>query len=553
MPTSAAISPMLHDTELTPHRVMPTRLVSRAHDAHRFRCFGVLGVARDWATRRSGIFLLFLLPLMSSCVVHPSPITSQEMVVQRDADVQELKHAQPLPQGPITLHQAMARAILYNYDQKLALMQQALALKQVDLANYAMLPQVVVDAGFLGRSNFSAASSRSLITHRQSLEVSTSEDRDRFVSDLTLTWNVLDFGVSYLQAHQQADFALIAQEARRVTINTVTQQVRVAFWQAVAAERIRAKVDATIEKVSAALKDSQSVETEGVGDRLTSLAYQRSLLDTLGQLHAQRRLIDEQRIQLAILMGLPPESEFTVAVDGGNPPVERPEALPPVEDLEDYALVNRPESRQEAYQKRVSANDTRIALLKMLPSLNLDGAWKQDSNHFLRTSNWLTSAAQVSWNLVSLVSGPTSISSAKASEEVGHTRRLALSMAIMMQVRMALLVYQDALNSYQSAAELSTVDNRILAQTEIMAAAKRTAEKEVVTADLNDILSSLKRDLAYADVQSAIASIFLSVGADPLPTAIGSTDIDGIAAALAASEAKWLSGAFYKTPEGIGG
>jgi outer membrane protein TolC len=505
------------------------------------------------AVLRAGIALSFLLPVLSGCVVHPAPITAREMQTQRAADVQEIRHAQPLPRDPITLHQAMARALLYNYDQKLALMQQAFALKQADLANYAMLPQVVADVAYVRRNNFNAARSSSLFTGQESLELSTSEDRSRVVSDLTLTWNILDFGVSYLQAHQQADLALAAQEARRVTIDTVTQQVRSAYWQAVAAERTRPKVDAAIERVGAALKDSQSVETGRAGDRLTALAYQRTLLDTLGQLQVQRRQIDQQRIQLATLMGLPPESEFAIATDSENPPVERPEALASIEELEEYALVNRPESRQEAYLKRVSAADTRIALIKMFPGLNLIGAWKSDSNQYLRNHHWVTSAAQVSWNLVSLVSGPAAISSARAAEEVGHTRRLALSMAIMMQVRMAVLAYRDALSSYQAAAELSTVDHRILAQTETMAVARRVAAKEVVAAELNDILSSLKRDLAYADLQNAVASIFLSVGADPLPSAVGSTDIDAIASALDSSEAKWLSGEFYKTPEHIGG
>ena len=548
---------MIIDFDNAPGGVRRKRLqtwpLARGGAAHVPQFLGTSAAISRWAGLRAAIPLCFLLAVLSGCVVHRTPITAREMEAQRAADVQEIRHAQPLPQGPITLHQAMARALLYNYDQKLALMQQALALKQADLANYAMLPLVVADAAYIRRNKFNAASSRSLLTGQESLQLSTSEDRSRVVSDLTLSWNILDFGVSYQQAHQQADLALAAQEARRMAIDTVTQQVRSAYWQAVAAERIGPKVSAAIERVSAALKDSQSVERDGVGDRLTALAYQRTLLDTLGQLQVQRRQIDQQRIQLAILMGLPPESDFSIATDRESPPVEHPQALAAVESLEEFALVNRPETRQEAYLKRVSAAETRIALLKMLPGLNFIGALKSDSNQYLRNHHWATSAAQVSWNLVSLVSGPAAISSAKAAAEVGHTRRLAVSMAIMMQVRMAVLAYRDALSSYQAATDLSTVDHRIFAQTQIMAAARRAAAKEVVAAELNDILSSLKRDLAYADLQSAVASIFLSVGADPLPSTVGTTDIDAIASALDSNEAKWLSGEFYQKPDHIGG
>lgn len=55
------------------------------------------------------------------------------------------------------------------------------------------------------RNNDLASSSRSVLTGRQSLEPSTSQDRRRATADLTASWNVLDFGVSYYQAQQQAD------------------------------------------------------------------------------------------------------------------------------------------------------------------------------------------------------------------------------------------------------------------------------------------------------------------------------------------------------------
>ncbi|MBD9680864.1 TolC family protein, partial [Pseudomonas sp. PDM18] len=111
-----------------------------------------------------------------------------------------------------TLNDALARAIKYNLEGRLKVMEQALASRQVDLATFDMLPRMALEAGYAGRNNVSASSSKSVLTNQQSLEPSTSQDRDRDVADLTMVWNVLDFGVSYVSAKQQADQRLILDE-----------------------------------------------------------------------------------------------------------------------------------------------------------------------------------------------------------------------------------------------------------------------------------------------------------------------------------------------------
>ena len=71
------------------------------------------------------------------------------------------------------------------------------------LANLEMLPQLVANAGFSNRDNFSGSSSSALLSSSsvgdQSLVSSTSSERDVIDADLTLSWDVLDFGLSYVR------------------------------------------------------------------------------------------------------------------------------------------------------------------------------------------------------------------------------------------------------------------------------------------------------------------------------------------------------------------
>ena len=153
-------------------------------------------------------------------------------------DIQNLTKDQAPLSKSIDLYEAMARALRYNLDTKVEVMKTLLAHKQLDLSHYDLLPRLVANSIYNGRNNFSGGSSQSLLTGQQSLESSTSADKNVFSSDLTLSWDVLDFGLSYVRAQQASDDVLIAEEVKRRVANRVLGEVRTAYWRAVSAKRV---------------------------------------------------------------------------------------------------------------------------------------------------------------------------------------------------------------------------------------------------------------------------------------------------------------------------
>ena len=217
-----------------------------------------------------GVSLLAL--AVSGCAVTSQPIDRSVSEERARTDLATMfKDQEPL-NGPLTLHQAMARAVKYNLEARLKVMEEALAKRQVDLARYDMLPRMAVEAGYAGRSNTSASSSESIRTGTQSLEPSTSQDRNREVADLTMVWNVLDFGVSYVSAKQQADQRLILEERKRKVIHTITQDVRSAYWRAVAAQRLLSQIDSLMGRIHQARDNSQNMAAQRVGDPVQTLS-----------------------------------------------------------------------------------------------------------------------------------------------------------------------------------------------------------------------------------------------------------------------------------------
>ncbi|MEO0612506.1 MAG: TolC family protein [Pseudomonadota bacterium] len=219
--------------------------------------------------------------LLAGCAVTPTPFGQAEIDAQADDRVASYLADQEAITRPISLYEAMARAVKYNLDFKVELMEQALRSKELNLTRYDLLPEVIAGAGYAGRSNFSGASSSQLLGPRevgaQSLVSSTSSERDVFNSDINLSWDILDFGLSYVRAKQAADEVLIASERKRTVMNRIIEDVRTAYWRAVSAERLIQRLGRLEDDIEGVLSASEAAYKERKTAPLSSLTYQRGL------------------------------------------------------------------------------------------------------------------------------------------------------------------------------------------------------------------------------------------------------------------------------------
>ncbi|MGQ7818906.1 TolC family protein [Metapseudomonas furukawaii] len=491
-------------------------------------------------SKAAKFFTISMLALaVTGCAVTSQPIdrSVSEQRAQRDLATM-FKDQEPLS-GPLTLHDAMARAVKYNLEARLKVMEEALAKRQVDLASFDMLPRIAMEAGYAGRSNVSASSSQSVLTNTQSLEPSTSQDRDRGVADLTMVWNVLDFGVSYVSAKQQADQRLIVQERRRKVVHTIIQDVRSAYWRAVAADRLLKQIDGLMARVDDARNNSERMTQQRIGDPVQALGYQRALIEATRQLEEQRRALSLAKTELAALINLPLNTEFTLVADDSY---QVPELKVDFNRLEEEALASRPELKEQDYQARISAAETRKAMLRLLPGLEFSAGGHYDSNSFLVNQSWADYGVKVTWNLFNVLSAPAAIDVAKAGESVAAARRQAMSMAILAQLYVARANYNEAQRQFQTSQELASLDGQIAEQLRNRYSTQSIGELDLIQGELNTLQAQLKRDLSYAELRNAYAQLFVSAGLDPLPASLPDDQLATIASALETSESRWASG-----------
>mgnify|MGYP000913105271 CR=1 FL=1 len=476
---------------------------------------------------------------ISGCAVTSQPIERSASEQRALSDLQSMfKDQEPL-NAPLTLHDAMARAVKYNLEARLKVMEEAMAQRQVDLATFDMLPRMAVSAGYAGRNNVSASSSQSVNTGTQSLEPSTSQDRDRGVADLTMVWNVLDFGVAYVSAKQQGDQRLIVQERRRKVLHTIIQDVRSAYWRAVAADRLLTQIDSLMARVDQARSNSQHLSTQRIGDPVQALSYQRALIEATRQLEDQRRALSLAKTELAALINLPMGTALTLAPAGDY---AVPELKIEMARLEQQALASRPELREQDYQARISAAETRKAMLRLLPGLEFSAGGHYDSNSFLVNQSWADYGVKVTWNLFNVLSAPAAIDVAKAGQQVAEARRQAMSMAVLAQLYVANANFNEARRQFATSQQLAGLDEQIAEQLRNRYKAQGIGELDLIQGELNTLQAHLRRDLAYAELRNSYGQLFASAGFDPLPEELPSTQLSVIAQALSTSEDRWSQG-----------
>ncbi|KJJ97883.1 membrane protein [Pseudomonas sp. 21] len=464
---------------------------------------------------------------LSACsAFEPKPYTEEEMR-QRVIDDQARMYKEQEPvSGPITFYEASARALKYNLDYRLKLLESALASDLRDVTSHEMLPRVVASAGYAGRNNDSGGTSIGIEDRQVSLRPSTSEERYRQLYSLGLSWSLLDFGVAYYRTQQKNDQMLMAEERREKVAQNVLQDVRNAYWRALGAQRLLPEVDGLLMRTHRALTSAREAEGKGLLPRQDILAYQRALLDSVYMLTVRRQDLEFARAELAALMSLPPNTKMVLA-DIGEQPL--PLVTNNVEQLERLSLERRPEIMEEWYRKRVDMNDLKIAKAQLWPNVSFNYGYEYDSNKYLYNNDWNQTGINVSMNLLRLAQYPD-IKAAEASQEkTDDMRRTALSMAILTQVRVGLLRYQLAKQEVEFADESLRVDQSLLSYAQSARGAALGSELELIRAEGRFLLSRYQREAAYSDAQAAWGRLYNSVGFEVMPKEIENHDVKTLA------------------------
>lgn len=429
--------------------------------------------------------------------------------------------------GPLTLEEAIARALKYNLDRRARLMEEAIALRQLDVTRFDMLPKLVAQAGYSTRDRERATFSQSYNPHSpygaigpQSSSSSFTQEANHSTVDLGLSWSLLDIGIGQSAAKQAADRVLIASEKRRKAMHLLMQDVRTVYWRAVSSQKLRDSVESTIKMAEEALVDARKAEAERLRSPLDSLRYQRQLLENLRLLEAIDQELSTAQVELASLINAPlgqpiQLAETDVAVNSDIV------FSTPVETLEELALENNADLREQHYNSRIATTEVRKTITRLFPNVVFNYGIKYDTDSYLVHNNWQEAGWQLSFNLFNLYTGPTQIKLAEAGVALADQRRIATQMAVITQLHLARLQLKNATAQFNRADAIYNTDRRITEQIRNRQKVQVQSQLDRVAQEATVILSLLRRYQALAQIHLAENRLIANLGLEPK---ISSTD-----------------------------
>ena len=460
----------------------------------------------------------FLLPgvavaVISGCSVSPTSFTKEEYNTLIQNDKAAWLGNMEAVSGPICLDEAIARALKYNLDHRVSLMEQAQASAQFEAGKFDMLPKMMANAGYHWRDNENIRNSTDSVTGAPSLaNPSISSERERTTADATLSWSILDFGLGYYNAKQNSDRMLVANERRRKVMHTLIQNVTTTYWRALAAQQLGDEVRQTIEQAEQALSDSREILQAQLRDPSETLRYQRNLLENLRLLENVDRELAAAKIELTSLLGLPPGSYIELLEPAR---AELNQLEHDMEALEAIALGNNADLREQSYNARIAAQETRKTLLRMMPNLSFNYGHHYDSDSYLINQQWHQASLNASYNLFNILSAPAHKRASEYGVGVAEARRMALQVAVLSQLHLAKHQYHDAMRQYLRAESISEVDNRLSELAHGQERSQMGSPLERISRDVTRILSSVRMYQAIARVNEASSRIQATLGLEP--------------------------------------
>ena len=471
----------------------------------------------------------------------PKPLSSRELQTQNSADRSTAQIEVPPITGQLTLEEAIARALKYNLDLRTRLMEEAVARGQYDLSKYDLLPKLLADVEYDSHSEDRTTRSKDSVTGAPSLaNPSIFSDREHVVSSLSLSWNLLDFGLSYYTAKQNANKLLIANEHRRKAMHGLVQDIRIAFWRAAAAQKLQRDVRDILKSAESALANSSKAEQEGVRNPLDSLRYQRQLLENLRLLEAIDQELSTAQVELANLINAPLMARIEIAEPAEF--INRHLLDASSEQLEVLALTGNADLREQHYNARNAVLEARRTLLKMFPNLNLSYGYVHDDDSYLLHQSWKQASAGLSYNLLNAASIPAQREYAKAGIALADQHRIATQMAVITQVHLAQLQYVQACHQFERSDAIWKVDARISEQVDNQAQIGKQSVLDGIANRTTSILSLLRRYQAAAQANAADSKLQASLGLELQLPDVEATPLPELTTVVNVSLHDWQQG-----------
>ena len=374
------------------------------------------------------------------------------------ADFNEIYRDLDLPDRLLSLDDVIKIALENNLDSRIKQREIEIQHEMATRERLSMIPSLFVNGSYSTRNQNTGSSSQSLtLTPPAPPSISSDKESRRF--DTTLTWNLLDFGLSYYKARQEQDkVRMMAFDHERLQ-NQIILDVTRLYWKTIIAKQGLQKSASIIQKSKDQLSSLTSRMGEKDVDKIKGLEEQNRLLDIQVRVQKYPRDYYQAKAELTAMMGMAPGKEFSLVMPAMEPALLD---IGNIEDLEELALKSRPELKSSDLEERIMAGEVKAAVLQMIPGIELTSGFNHDTNRFLVHHNWLVAGAKISWDLFNIPKGLRHRNVAEKQQELAVQNRIIVAVGVITQVNLAYMSYHESVKEYNLAKRLNGIHHNIV-------------------------------------------------------------------------------------------
>ena len=424
--------------------------------------------------------------------------------------------------GPVTMEEAMSRAVLYGYTRRLAQMQTALSETPYNLSDAEAMDRMSIAAGY-GQDTRSGP-----LFSEQKIRSLVYPGGDR-ADSLASAWNILDFGLSFAKDRQGNDPLSLSEPTRGKVIINIIAQVRQVYYQTVIAEILRVETQTLLGKARDFLRHQREkpARTEISGEEQEK---QRQLMETVRFLWDLSQKMAECKAELAVLMGMNPGTPIQLAgTDWKNSGILPSDKA--MTDMELLALFHRAELRNSGDSTGTGVYETRKALGNLRPDITFAAEYDRQ-NPFQQAGIWqdagLKTARQLFAPAPDLVPGQT-------AENAAYVRRMNLSMAVVAQLHLSLQRYLLAVEEYRISRDMAEINTKVNLSETDMAASQADSRTDVfaqIRTETESLTARIRCYLAFAEMENAGGRFYNSLGIGQVSSDMAGMDMNALTASI---------------------
>jgi outer membrane protein TolC len=485
---------------------------------------------------------------LTACSVIPTKITDTEKQSVVNQDVELIRKLSYLGPDPVlSISDVLARAVIFNKDGEIASLELKLADIESSQAYLSQLPTLVQRLNYDKNNEYQGSNSASfengelIEPSRESYLVSSK--KETFRSDLTLTMNLLDFGVALGRAERLADEVLIAREKERQAIQTIIQQTENLYWRVVAAQKLDNELEILLLEVQEALEYNAIIMAQNLQEPLQNLTFERELLDVERTLMDLRRDLSTAKIELDRAIGVKPGTAYRL-VDVEDNQVYMPKQLPDDMTLETIALLNRADLTENLLQQRILKSEKESAVMKLMPQVQVSAGYYRDNSPYSLNNDWATINPQISWDLLQFFRMDATTDKIALRNKLLDEQRLQITLGILAVLDSSKILLTHNLERYVLANKYTGVSKDILQQLLNAMNANRNGGLVVIKEKLNLLLAEHRKNLNYSEIRATVGQTIQALGLDLVPEDYSKLSVNQIAAIIDQRLALW-----YELPE----